>query len=160
VRQDVGPPAGRDAHTAGFGHALAVLAAAGAAAEVGPLAERLADAIVTAFNTGDDAERRRLLERAWAPAAVFRGPMANATGCDGLDAHIANARRHGGGGRVVRVGPVRAGHRHLAWSWRIEDDGGRAWATGTDLAEVGLDGRLAWLTGLWDPPAVTSAENC
>jgi hypothetical protein len=75
--------------------------------------------------------------------------MANAIGVDGLDAHIANARAFGDG-RVVRVGPVRSGHRHLTWSWRAEDGSGRAFATGTDLGEAGLDGRLAWLTSLWD----------
>jgi uncharacterized protein YndB with AHSA1/START domain len=144
------PDEGRRAgQAAGFTHALAVLAAQSAGAEVQPDAERLADQVTAAFNTDDGPPRLELLEACWAETGTFRDPQANVAGRAALDAHIANARRFAAGANLVR-GAVVVSHRELLWPWRIEGADGAVWAAGTNHAAVDPDGRIAAMTGFWD----------
>jgi uncharacterized protein YndB with AHSA1/START domain len=145
-----GLPAGlAEGQAAGFTHHLAVLAAVCAQAEVGPLAERLADQVTAAFNCDDGDKRLEVLAACWAEAGSFADPRANLAGLGAMNAHIANARRFAPGATLVRAGAVSVSHRLLLWPWRIEGADGGVWAAGTNVAAVDPDGRIAAMTGFW-----------
>jgi uncharacterized protein YndB with AHSA1/START domain len=141
------PDEGRRAgQAAGFTHALALLASGSASSEVEPIAERLAEQVTAAFNSDGDA-RLRLLEACWGDDATFRDPLSNVAGRAELDAYIANARQFAAGAELVKAGTVAVSHRELLWPWRIQGPDGGVWATGTNVAAVGPDGRIAAMTG-------------
>ena len=98
----------------------------------------------------DPQERRRLLERAWAPGAVYCDPLDHVEGRDALSRHIAATQAALAGGRVaVTSTPVRH-HDSAFFRWAITDAGGAVVLTGFDVVQLDDDGRIARLTGFFD----------
>jgi uncharacterized protein YndB with AHSA1/START domain len=144
--------AGRTGHAAGWRHLLATLSLRVAAAQTEGRRDSIADASIAAWNERDRERRAALLDRAWTDELAFRDPYASVTGRAALDAHIAGVQAASPPGvRLVRAGPVDQCHGHLRFAWRAESPDGKAFATGTNFADLAPDGRLSRVVGFWDP---------
>ena len=143
------PPA---AHLAGWRHALATLAYAGSADQLGPvLGERVADWLA-AWNEPDPVRRAALLGRCLADGGRFRDPTTAVDGVRELADHIGMAQRLIGGTRLAGRGDSEPCHGLVRFGWAAVGPDGTVLATGTNVAGADLDGRFRWVTGFWDPP--------
>ena len=149
-----GLPAGEPpmAHLAGWRHALATLAHAGAADQLAPvLGERVADWQAD-WNEPEPARRLALLERCLADGGRFRDPTAAVDGAAPLADHIGMVQRLAGGTRLELRGAPQACHGLVRFGWAAVGPGEAVLVTGTNVAGTDLDGRFQWVTGFWDPP--------
>lgn len=144
------PPA---AHLAGWRHALATLAYAGSAEQLGPvLGERVGDWLA-AWNEPDAVRRDELLGRCLADGGRFRDPTTAVDGARQLAEHIGMVQRLTGGARLAGRGAPEACHGLVRFGWAAVGPDQTILATGTNVAEADLDGRFRWVTGFWDPLA-------
>ena len=98
----------------------------------------------------DDDERRRLLELAWAPAAVYCDPVDRVEGREALGRHIAATQAALAGGRIaVTSTPVRH-HDSAFFRWTMTDVAGAPVLSGFDVVQLDAEGRIARLTGFFD----------
>ena len=99
----------------------------------------------------DAARRAALLERAWAPDAVYCDPVALVQGRDALSAHIEGTQEQLAGGRVEVTGePVRH-HDSAHFPWALVGADGATVMTGFDVVQLDDDDRITRLTGFFDP---------
>ena len=98
------------------------------------------DAYVAAWNEPDAATRAQLLDQAVVDDFVFEGPNGHFRGREAVDKLIAAMQQRMPGTEVVRVGE--ADGDPARFGWQIRTTGGQPLLAGTDLAEVGQDGRL------------------
>ena len=104
----------------------------------------------------DDDERRRLLEVAWAPDAVYCDPIDRVEGREALARHIAATQAMLAGGRIaVTSTPVRH-HDSAFFRWTMSDVAGATVLTGFDVVQLDADGRIARLTGFFDTDTGTA----
>ena len=101
----------------------------------------------------DEARREALLERAWAPEAVYCDPLAVVRGRAELSGHIAATQHSLDGGRVEVTAEAVRHHDSAFFPWAIRDAGGATVMTGFDVVQLDEDGRITRLTGFFDPPA-------
>ena len=98
----------------------------------------------------DPAERRRLLERCWAPGAVYCDPLAHVTGADALADHIGATQDALGGGRVEVTAEATRHHDSAHFPWAITAPDGSTVMTGFDVVQLDDQGRITRLTGFFD----------
>jgi hypothetical protein len=140
------PPAD---HLAGWRHALATLAYAGSAEQLGPvLGERVGDWLA-AWNEPDAVRRAELLGRCLADGGRFRDPTTAVDGARQLAEHIGMVQRLTGGARLAGRGAPEACHGLVRFGWTAVGPDQTVLATGTNVAEADLDGRFRWVTGFW-----------
>jgi SnoaL-like domain len=99
----------------------------------------------------DEAERRRLLEVAWREAGVYSDPVGRAAGREALVSHIAGFQEQFPGHRIVMTSGVDEHDGWFRFGWALEDADGNIVMEGVDFGEVADDGRIARLTGFFDP---------
>ena len=102
------------------------------------------------LETDDDA-RRALLERAWAPGAVYCDPLAHVVGAEALSEHIAETQRSLAGGRVEVTAEATRHHDSAHFPWAITAPDGSTVMTGFDVVQLDERGRITRLTGFFDP---------
>jgi ketosteroid isomerase-like protein len=102
------------------------------------------------WNQRDAAARRALVARAFTLEASYLDPMMRGAGHDGIDAMIAGAQSQFPGLRFELDGTPDGHHDVVRFSWTLAAPGGAPVARGTDIAELGADGRLARVTGFLD----------
>jgi uncharacterized protein YndB with AHSA1/START domain len=138
----------RDQHVQGWRYQLAVFAnvvAREAHAGVGALADRYFAVWAEADPGRRAAELRAIAEE----AVVFRDPYSCTTGIEDLNAHIEASRRFMPGIVLARTGePLQCQGLALV-SWTVKAADGAERAKGTNVFELGKDGRIARVTGLW-----------
>ena len=99
----------------------------------------------------DEDARRALLERAWAPGAVYCDPLALVTGVEELVAHIGQTQAAMPGARVEVTAEATRHHDSAHFPWAITGPDGAVVLTGFDVVQLDDDGRIARLTGFFDP---------
>jgi hypothetical protein len=105
----------------------------------------------SAWNTSDEAERRALLEKAWADDGVYADPMGRAEGRDALVAHIAGFQEQMPGNRIVLTSGVDQHGNVLRFGWEMQGPDGATLMEGVDFGTLAADGRLASITGFFGP---------
>jgi hypothetical protein len=103
------------------------------------------------WSIGDDGRGDRL-EACVVADVVYIDPQSVAEGVVALSAYQGDFQRTVPGGRFEIVGVLHHHGQSLA-RWRLHADDGRVLQTGTSAAVHALDGRLATITGFFDPPA-------
>jgi hypothetical protein len=99
----------------------------------------------------DEAERRRLLEDAWHEDGVYSDPVSRAEGREALVSHIAGFQEQFPGHRIVVTSGVDEHDRYFRFGWALNDADGNIVMEGVDFGEVADDGRIARITGFFDP---------
>ena len=105
-----------------------------------------------AWKEPDEARRLQLLERAWAPDAVYCDPLAHVTGREALSAHIAGFQESLGGGSIDVTAEADRHHDSAHFPWAITAADGSTVMTGFDVVQLDDQGRITRLTGFFDAP--------
>ena len=105
-----------------------------------------------AWREPDEGRRRELLERAWAPEAVYCDPLDLVVGREALVAHIGALQRSMAGGRVDVTTEAVRHHDSAHFRWVITDAAGAQVLTGFDVVQLDEQGRITRLTGFFDVP--------
>ena len=98
----------------------------------------------------DERRRRELLERAWAPDAVYCDPLDHVVGREALGAHIGAFQQSMAGGRVEVTTEAVRHHDSAHFRWAITDAAGEQVLTGFDVVQLDEQGRITRLTGFFD----------
>jgi hypothetical protein len=109
----------------------------------------IVDAYCAAWNEGDDAKRRALLESSWADKGTYTDPTAHVEGRDALDAHIAGFTERMPGHRIDPTSWVDEHHGWFRFSWKIVGPDGATVLEGFDVGEQAADGRIARIVGFF-----------
>ena len=107
-------------------------------------------AYAQAWGEPDEDRRRTLLERAWAPDAVYCDPLDLVVGRDALVAHIGAFQQAAAGGRVDVTSEAVRHHDSAYFQWAMTDAAGTRVLTGFDVAQLDEQGRITRLTGFFD----------
>ena len=116
--------------------------AVGVEQQSGTVQDQVIGAFVAAWNTRDEAERRRLLERCWAEDGVFIHSSGEFAGRKAQESNIRSSVEQWPDGAHVEISPVEEHHRWLEYTWRILRPDGSLFAAGMHVAKRAADGRL------------------
>jgi hypothetical protein len=119
------------------------------AAEVGAGATETLDRWLAAWAEPDAEVRHRMLLDVAEPEVRVRDRFTSLRGLDELVSHITAAQQHMPGIRLERRGEVRTCQGTGLAEWAAVASDGREVGTGTTVFELGPDGRLVSVTGLW-----------
>lgn len=97
----------------------------------------------------DVESRGRTLAAIAAPAVSFRDRFSAVTGADELTTHITAAQRFMPGVVLKRRGPVRHCQGTVLADWDAVGADGASKGTGTNVFQLGSDGRIGSATGFW-----------
>ncbi|HZU88336.1 MAG TPA: nuclear transport factor 2 family protein [Stellaceae bacterium] len=114
-----------------------------------PEIDDLIDRYIAAWNETDEARRRDLVARTFAPEAHYIDPMMQATGLAEIAAMIRAVQQRFPDHRFRRIGKSDAHNDRARFSWELASEGGPVLAGGTDFAVV-ADGRFRAVTGFLD----------
>ena len=138
----------RDEHVQGWRYQLAVFANV-VAKEAHAGAGALADRYFACWGETDAAKRRAELAAIVVEELAFRDPYSCTSGIDDLNAHIAAGQRFMPGVVLARVGEPRQCQGMALVDWEVKGPDGATRAKGTNVFELGYDGRIVRVTGLW-----------
>jgi hypothetical protein len=111
-------------------------------------------AFVAAWNTRDEAERDRLLEKSWADDGIFIHTSGQFEGRDVVLKTMARMSGSWPTGSRVSISRVEEHHGWLFYSWEIVRTDRTSHAVGIHVAERAADGRLRKLINFAGPPPV------
>lgn len=148
LRHDVATTAARDAHGPGWSYQLALFANI-AASEGYPQAAETVDRYFALWAETDEARRRAALEAITDAGVVFRDRFGMCLSRDDLAAHIAAARQHMPGLVVAREGAYQQCQGTGVADWAARAPDGNVVARGRNVFDVGPDGRLTRIIGIW-----------
>jgi hypothetical protein len=120
--------------------------------EVTPEVEAVVLAYVSAWNELDDRRRRELVAQCWSERGVVMGPDTHYAGRDALVDDIMRFHCERPGWRGVLASGIDVHHHMVRFAVAIEDDAGRLVAEGTDIGEIGADGKFVRIVTFWGPP--------
>ncbi len=103
-----------------------------------------------AWSETDPARRRALLQRAWAPDAVYCDPLDHVVGREALSAHIGAFQESIAGGSIAVTAEAVRHHDSAHFPWSIADATGATVLTGFDVVQLDEQGRITRLTGFFD----------
>ncbi len=141
----------RDHHVAGWRYHLSVFANVATAAHHSGAATMI-DRWFEAWTTTDADERMRLLTDCAIDDVVMLDPYSCLQGRDELAAHIANYHVHMPGITTSRAGDVRQCQGEVLVDWSAKDTDGNPRGAGCNHVSLAPDGRIAAVTGFWQPP--------
>jgi hypothetical protein len=98
----------------------------------------------------DPQARAVLLERAWAPEAVYCDPTAYVEGRAALNEHITAVQIALPGHAVTVTGEASRHHDSAHFPWAITGPEGAVVVTGFDVVQLDGHGRITRLTGFFD----------
>ena len=148
LRHELADPAVRDQHVQGWRYQLALFANVAAGEEhVGVTG--LVDRYFAAWSEGDAARRRDELRATTSEDVTFKDAFSCTEGRDDLLAHLAAARVHMPGIRLVREGEVRQRQGTAIVDWVARTAEGQERGRGTNVLELDPDGRITRAIGLW-----------
>lgn len=114
----------------------------------------LVDAYVAMWLEPDPSARLARIERAFAPDGRHVDPLADANGYDELNEMITNVHAHYPGFTMERTSGIDQHGDQLRFAWQVTAADGSLVVAGTDVGELGADGRLTRIAGFWgDLPA-------
>ncbi len=138
----------RDEHIQGWRYQLSVFANV-VADEIHHDAGSLADAWFAAWAEPDGTARAAALAAIAAAAVRMRDRFSCVEGLDELTQHIAAAQRFMPGMRIVRNGDVRHCQGTVLAEWTASGPDGAPRGQGTNVFNLGPDGRIESVTGFW-----------
>ena len=109
------------------------------------------DANLAAYGNPDGAERRSLLEQAWAADGRLIDPPIDGAGIDGIDQMMVAVQAQFPGHTFRRSSGVDAHHGVARYSWELVGSDGGVALTGLDVAETDDDGKLVRVVGFMGP---------
>lgn len=104
-----------------------------------------------AWNTDDEAERRKLLEAAWAEDGVYCDPVGRAEGLEALVTHIGGTQGVFPGHRIEMTSGVDEHDGQFRFTWEMRGPDGATVLEGIDFGTLSPDGRIASITGFFGP---------
>jgi uncharacterized protein YndB with AHSA1/START domain len=147
LKHEVAEATTRDQHVAGWRYQLAVFANV-AAAEQHREASALLDRYLALWAEPDPAARRAGLAAVVTDDVGFRDAFGCTSGRDDLLDHIAAVQTHMPGVRMIRTGDVRQCQGTAVVDWVAQTADGQARGSGTNVFDLGPDGRIAGVVGL------------
>jgi hypothetical protein len=111
------------------------------------------DSYFLVWNETDAAQRRLAVAAVFTDDAEYVDPMAAVAGHDGMTHLVGAVQQQFPGHRFVRSGAVDLHHDRVRFGWDLVAPGGAVVASGTDVARLAADGRLATVTGFLEAPA-------
>ncbi len=138
----------RDEHVQGWRYQLALFANV-VAREANAGAGALVDRYFACWAEPDAAKRRAELAAIASEELSFRDPYSCTSGIDDLNAHIAASQRFMPGVVLSRRGEPRQCQGTALVDWVVAGPDGAERAKGTNVFELGPDGRIARATGFW-----------
>ena len=148
LRHEFSNPEARDQHRQGWGYQLAVFANV-VSAEAHANAQELVDRFFAAWSERDADRRLEELEAVTTPGVVFRDSFGATASRAELSAHIAAAQQHLGGSRLERQGGIRQCQGTALADWTLRGADGSASGAGSNVFDLGPDGRITRIVGLW-----------
>jgi len=109
------------------------------------------DRYLAMWNEEDPEARQRCIAEAWAEGAVYRDPLLEADGAEGLDAMVVTVHGHYPGHRFRRTTGVDLHHDSVRFGWELVAPDGAVTVAGIDVASLAADGRLQRVTGFFGP---------
>ncbi len=103
-----------------------------------------------AWSGVSDSERQKMLDRSVAPDCVYTDPTSVSRGHHELTAKMRATQRNFAGA-TFRNDKFLCHHDQAISHWTMIDGAGTAVFTGTSYARYGADGRLAQMTGFFEP---------
>jgi uncharacterized protein YndB with AHSA1/START domain len=135
-------------HRMGWKHYISALG--NAATSIAGVAEPAVDAYHAAWAEHDPAKRAVLLDRCWAPNAIFRDAMGYAEGRADLSDYIGAAQGYAANITFERVGALLHAHGFVNYRWRFLAPNGSVVMTGNNVGELSPDGIFLSMTGFWE----------
>ena len=103
-----------------------------------------------AWNEPDAAQRRALLDRAWADGGTYQDPTASVEGRDALVAHIGGFHEMMPGHTIDLTSGTDTHGQVFRFAWAMHH-GEEVAAEGMDFGELASDGRIARIVGFFGP---------
>ncbi len=148
LRHDLATAAARDAHIAGWRYQLALFANV-ATAEAYGQAGQTVDRYFALWSEPDEARRLAELDAIADAAIVFRDRFGMCLSRADLAAHIGAARQHMPGLTLAREGAYQQCQGIGVADWTASAPDGTVVARGRNLFDLGPDGRLTRIIGVW-----------
>ncbi len=110
----------------------------------------ISDRYLATWNEPDAAQRHSLVAALWSPDGRYADPLMSGQGHEGI-ARMIEAARTNFPGLVFTARGEPDGHGPFArFSWSLGPVGGAVVASGTDVARLDEDGRVAEVIGFLD----------
>ena len=148
VHHDFADIAARDEHVQGWRYQLSLFANVVAGLVHAGAAEKV-DTWFAAWAETDAATREAMLASVAVPSVQFRDQFSCVDGMTEMLPHIAAAQRFMPGLTLVRQGDVRHCQGVVVANWSAVGPDGQPRGQGTNVFQMGSDGRIASATGLW-----------
>jgi hypothetical protein len=110
---------------------------------------RTADAVLAAWNEPDPGRRAELIASIWASDGRLVDPPMAAEGHQAISDMAAALQQQFAGHHFRRTSAVDGHHGHFRYAWELIAPDASVALTGTDVGEVGDDGRLRRITGFF-----------
>lgn len=110
---------------------------------------RAVRAYVAAWNTPDDAARRRLLEEAFAEDGCYLDPVATVVGREALVVHARRFAQRRPGAIIALTSGIAEHSGSACFTWRVIGPDGAALREGIDFVSVDAEGRLCRVIGFF-----------
>lgn len=118
---------------------------------------RAIDAHLAGYCEPDRAQRRALLDGAWAVDGELVDPPLEATGPEAIAELVEAVLAHYPEHRFRRTSEVDVHHDHARYAWELVAPDGSVAITGLDVATFDTDGRLVRVIGFFgDLPALAA----
>jgi hypothetical protein len=110
---------------------------------------------VAAWNEGDVAKRRALLEKTWADDGRYTDPMSDAQGREALIELISGFQSQYTGASIAIASGIDEHHGRLRFAWKMSGPDASTQMEGIDIGQLAHNGRLQSIVGFFgSPPAV------
>jgi len=110
------------------------------------------NAYMAAWNETDLAQRRALLEKAWADDGRYTDPMSDAQGREALIELISGFQSQMPGATIAMASGIDEHHGRLRFAWKMDGPDGSTRVEGIDVGLLAADGRLQSITGFFGAP--------
>jgi hypothetical protein len=117
------------------------------------------DGYLAAYGEPDPGRRAELVAAAWAPDGRLVDPPLTGEGHEGIAALGEALQSQFPGHRFRRTSAVDAHHDAVRFAWALVAPDGTVALTGTDVAQLAPDGRLARVTGFFGELAPREEEE-
>ena len=113
--------------------------------------EDVVGAYGAAWGEADGDARQKLLDDAWAETGEYCDPMGEASGRQGLHAHIGGFLEQFPGHAIELTSGVEEHHGWFRFSWAMKTPDGGTMIDGFDVGELADDGRIQRIVGFFGP---------
>lgn len=148
LEHELADRAARDEHVQGWRYQLALFANV-VVDEVNASVARTVDAWFSAWSIVDAGEREQAFKAVASPSVRFRDRFSATDGLDDLVPHVGAALRFMPGITLKRTGDPRHCQGTVLADWAATTAEGQPRGTGTNVFELGADGRITSVTGFW-----------